>query len=257
MSGKAPRIREVPAVTRAIAILRLLSKSKTPLSLKEIANSLNLIPSTALHILRALLAEQFVKLEPQTKRYGLGVGILPFAKAVLEHSDFPGLVRPKLDEISTRHAVTAIATEVPDLKKMIVVALASAPGPVRLHVDIGSRFPALIHAVGRCVAAFSDAPWQEIEQQFCKLKWENGPDYDTWCKEVENVRRQGYSIDSRNYFDGMTLVAVPVLNHQGKVSHTIAAVGISSQLNRTRAKALALDMRAAAEELSDQMVTGV
>lgn len=228
-----------------------------PLPLKAIAESLDLIPSTALHILRALLAEQLVRLDPQTKRYALGVGLLPLARALLEHSDFPALVRPKLDEISQNHAVTAIATEVPDLTRMIVVALASAPGPVRLHVDIGSRFPALIHAVGRCVAAFSDAPWEEIEQRFQTLKWENGPDFDTWTSEVEAVRRQGYSIDSKNYFDGMTLVAVPVLNYEGTISHTMAAVGITSQLNRTQAKALAMDMREAAQQVSEQLVSGV
>jgi len=44
------RVRAVPAVTRAIAILRLLSRSRTPQSLKAIAESLDLVPSTALHI---------------------------------------------------------------------------------------------------------------------------------------------------------------------------------------------------------------
>ena len=52
-----PRIRAVPAVTRAIAILRLLSRSRSPLGLKAIAQSLGLVPSTTLHILRALMAE--------------------------------------------------------------------------------------------------------------------------------------------------------------------------------------------------------
>src|SRR6478735_8365756 len=51
---KSPRVRAVPAVTRAVAILRLLSRSRTPLGLKTIAESLELVPSTALHIVRAL-----------------------------------------------------------------------------------------------------------------------------------------------------------------------------------------------------------
>ena len=34
---KSPRVRAVPAVTRAIAILRLLSRSRTPQGLKAIA----------------------------------------------------------------------------------------------------------------------------------------------------------------------------------------------------------------------------
>lgn len=253
---KSPRIRAVPAVTRAAAILRLLARSETPLPLKTIAERLDLVPSTALHILRALLAEQLLRFDSDTRRYTLGVGLLPLARAALEHTNFPDLARPKLDELSRKHQVTTIATEVPDLNQMIVVAMASAPGPVRLHVDIGSRFPALIHAVGRCVAAFSGRPWPEIEQRFKKLRWENGPNFKTWREEVEATRRDGYNIDDRNYFEGMTLVATPVLNARGTITHTLAAVGISTRLTHARAVALARDMRAASQQLTAELAPG-
>ena len=135
---KSPRVRAVPAVTRAIAILRLLSRSREPMSLKAIAESLELVPSTALHIVRALVAEDLVQVEPLTKRYRLGVGMLPLARAVLENSDFPNLVRPKLDDLSSRYGVMAIGVEVPDLDNMIVVTLSRSQAPVRLHVDVGA-----------------------------------------------------------------------------------------------------------------------
>ena len=253
---KSPRIRAVPAVTRATAILRLLAKSETPLPLKAIAEQLDLVPSTALHILRALLAEQLLRFDPQTRRYTLGIGLLPLARAALEHSSFPDLVRPKLDTLSRNYPVTAIATEVPDLRQMIVVAMASAAGPVRLHVDIGSRFPALIHAVGRCVAAFSDRPWAEIEQRFRRLQWDNGPSYETWKKEVEATRQDGFNIDDRNYFEGMTLVAAPVLNARGHITHALAAVGITSRLPIAQALALARDMRTASQQLTAELASG-
>jgi DNA-binding IclR family transcriptional regulator len=251
---KSPRVRAVPAVTRAIAILRLLSRSRTPQSLKAIAEDLDLVPSTALHIARALVAEDLLQVDPLTKRYRLGVGMLPLARAVLENSDFPNLVRPKLDDLSSRYGVMAIGVEVPDLDNMIVVALARSQAPVRLHVDVGSRFPALISATGRCVAAFSGQPPKEIEKRFRLLRWHNAPSYDVWRKEVDLVRRQGFSIDRGNYIDGVTIVAVPVLNRAGTISHTIAAVGLGSQLDRASALALARDMRAAAQEVAAQLV---
>ena len=250
---RSPRVRAVPAVTRAIAILHLLSRSRTPQTLKTIADSLDLVPSTALHIVRALVAEELLQVDPQTKRYRLGVGMLPLARAVLENADFPALVRPMLDEISRRYGVTAIGVEVPNLETMIVVALARSQAPVRLHVDVGSRFPALISATGRCVAAFSGQPVKEIEKRFRLLRWDDAPAYDIWRKEVDNVRRQGFSIDRGNYIAGVTIVAVPVLNGSGTITHTIAAVGLGSQLDRTATLALAHDMRAAAQEVAAQM----
>ena len=243
--SSSPRIRAVPAVTRAVAILRLLSRSRAPLGVKAIADQLGLVPSTALHILRALVAEQLLRIDPDSKHYSLGVGMLPLARAVLEQADFPRVVQPHLEALTQRYGVTAIGVAVPDLDHMVVVTLARAQAPVRLHVDVGSRFPALISATGRCVAAFSDRPWSEIESRFRALRWHNAPSLETWHREVEAVRRQGYSIDRGNYIAGVTIVAVPVLNAQGTISHTLASVGLSGQLDRSTSVALAHDMQIA------------
>jgi DNA-binding IclR family transcriptional regulator len=221
---------------------------------KAIAETLGLVPSTALHILRALAAEQLVRIDPIAKQYSLGVGMLPLARAVLEQSDFPSLVRPLLDELSKRYGVTAIGVELPDLDHMIVVALARAQTPVRLHVDVGSRFPALISATGRCLAAYSAHPWSEIEKRFHRLRWHNAPGYEAWRKEVDQARRQGFSIDRGNYIAGVTIVAVPVLNGQGTITRTLAAVGLGNQLDRATSLRLARDMKAAAQELTAHLV---
>ena len=250
---KTPRVRSVPAVTRAIAILRLLSHNRTPMSLKAIAEALDLVPSTALHIARALVAERLLQVDPQTKRYRLGVGMLPLARAVLANSDFPSVVQPKLDALSGRYGATAIGVELPDLDSMIVVALSRSQVPVHIHVDVGSRFPALISATGRCLAAFTEQPWKEIERRFRSLRWDDAPSYDVWQKEVALTRRQGFSIDRGNYIAGVTIVAVPVLNGRGTISHTLASVGLSSQLDRAKSLALAKDMRVAADEIGAQL----
>ena len=125
-------------------------------------------------------------------------------------------MQPQLDDLSRRYGVTAIGVELPNLQHMIVVALSRSQAPVRLHVDVGSRFPALISATGRCVAAFGSHPPAEIEKRFRALRWNNAPSYEAWRKEVETVRRQGYSIDRGNYIAGVTIVAVPVLNAQAR-----------------------------------------
>jgi DNA-binding IclR family transcriptional regulator len=94
---------------------------------------------------------------------------------------------------------------------------------------------------------------KEIEKRFRVLRWNNAPTYEAWRKEVDQVRRQGFSIDRGDYIEGVTIVAVPVLNGKGTISHTLAAVGLGSQLDRTTALALAQDMRAAAQEVAGQL----
>lgn len=74
--------RQFPAVTRAVAILRALGQSPEPLGVNAIANQLGLIPSTCLHILRVLVAEQLVAFDPDNKKYTYGAGILTIAEVV-------------------------------------------------------------------------------------------------------------------------------------------------------------------------------
>ena len=76
-------VRAVPAVTRAAAILRLLGRHRAPMGVKAIADALGLVPSTALHILRALVAEELVRVDPLTKQYTLGPGLLSLARTTL------------------------------------------------------------------------------------------------------------------------------------------------------------------------------
>lgn len=245
-------VRAVPAVTRAVAILRLLGRTKTPLGVKAISQALGLVPSTSLHILRVLVAEELVKVDT-AKQYSLGMGALSLARTALDNSDFPTLVQPHIDALSKRYPVTAIGVELPNLEHMIVVALSQTQASVRLHVDIGSRFPALISATGRCVAAFSGQPQAEIDKRFRSLRWHNAPAYEAWRKEVETARRQGFSIDRGNYIAGVTVVAVPVLNAAGTIAQSIASVCISSQLDRATSVALAHDMQGAARAVETQL----
>lgn len=236
-------VRAVPALSRGIAVLRLLGRTRAPMGVKAIADALDLVPSTALHILRVLVAEELVKVDA-SKQYTLGMGTLALARASLESDDFPVRVQPHLDALSKRYGVTAIGLELPNLQHMIVVALSRSEAPVRLHVDVGSRFPTLISATGRCVAAFGSHPPAELEKRFRALRWDNAPSWTAWRREVETTRRQGYSIDRDTYIAGVTIVSVPVL--EATLSRGIAAVGISGQLGRARAVELAHDMQAAA-----------
>ena len=71
---------KAPAISRAAAILRLLGKSDAPLGLQTIARTLDLVPSTCLYVLRALVAEELVAFDADTKRYSLEAGVLTLAR---------------------------------------------------------------------------------------------------------------------------------------------------------------------------------
>jgi DNA-binding IclR family transcriptional regulator len=109
----------VPAVSRAIAILRLLGKAKEPMGVNAIAQALDLIPSTCLHILRTLVEERLIAVDSETKRYRLGMGMLTLARSAREANAFPSTVQAGLDRLSSAWGVTAIGVDVTDLQERI------------------------------------------------------------------------------------------------------------------------------------------
>ena len=251
---RAPRrVRPVPAVSRAIAILRFLGRSPEPLGVKAIAQSLGMVTSTCLHILRVLVAEELVKVDA-TKRYSLGSGMVSLARSVIEGNRFPAVVQPALDRIATEWGVTTIGVEINGLEHMVVLALSRSQAPFRLHVDVGSRFPALISATGRLVAAFSGEPWSAIERRFRSLRWQKAPDLSVWRKEIEAVRRKGYSIDRGNYIRGVSVLAVPVFDARNQMTHALVAAGLTDRLQNSRGVELAGEMRREAERVAAMLL---
>jgi len=248
-------IRPVPAVTRAVAVLRLLSRSDVPLGVQAIARALHLVPSTCLHMLRALSAEEMVSFDPETKRYALASGVVALARGMLQHDVFSNLAQPVLDALSTRHSATAIGVEAASLDHIVVVAI-SRPGlALRLQADIGSRYPALISASGRCIAAFGGHPWGEVEKRFRALRWDNPPSLAQWRTDIEATRKAGYAVDDGRYIAGVTILAAPVMP-RGRVSHALVVVGLTEQLRRVGLKALGRELRDSAMEVSRRLEHG-
>lgn len=245
-------IRQVPAVTRAAAILRLLARSEGPLALNAIARPLGLVPSTCLHILRALAAEELVGIDPETKRYGLASGVLSLARGMLRRDPFAHLAQPVLDDLSTRHGVTAIGVDAGGRDHIVVVAISRPRHPLRLQVDIGSRYPALMSATGRCVAAFGGFSWDELERSFRTLRWDNPPSFARWRAEITATRNAGYGVDEGRYIAGVTVIAAPVIP-RGRISHALVVVGVSEQLRRLGLATLGEELRARAADVSRRL----
>lgn len=249
-----PRIRGVPAVSRALAILRFLGNAAEPVNLKAIASSLSLVPSTCLHILRVLVAEDLVRVDEQTKRYTLSSGMLSLVQSVIRQSTFTTLIQPTLDRLAEAWGVTTAGVEIQDSEHLALVAISRSRLPFALHIDVGLRFPLLASASGRLIAAYGDQNWPELRRRFKSLQWDKPMAFADWKRAVELSRKKGFSVDRGQSYPGVTIVAVPLFNASGRLMHTAIAMGLSGHLNGSRIKGLASDMLQEARRLSTLII---
>lgn len=244
---------KAPAISRAAAILRLLGKSDLSMGVHAIARELDLVPSTCLHVLRALVAEELVAFDDDTKRYSLDAGVLTLARHWLRRNRFADLAQPMLDHISETYSTTSLGVRIVGLDHMIVVALSQSQAMFQLSTQIGSRFPALISATGRCIAAFGDYSEEALEAGFRTLRWDEPPTLEEWKGQVADTRERGFAIDRDFYISGVTVVAAPVRGAGGKLHHALVAIGLSSQLRKAGIDQLADTVMRGAQTLSRQM----
>nr|WP_321455837.1 IclR family transcriptional regulator [uncultured Cohaesibacter sp.] len=246
--------RQVPAVTRALAILRLLARSDDPVGVNPIARSLGLVPSTCLHILRVLQDEGLVEFDSNTKRYSIGIGILPLARSALQKNSFSTLVQPRLSELSNRFGVTGIATQLAEPAQMVVIALSQSTLPFRLQVDFGSRFPPLISATGRLFAAYNGPDKEALRKEFDKLVWDHPPEFEDWLAQIERAKELGYGVDQGVYISGVTVVAVPAFGSNGKMIRSLVAIGISERLQQNDIPELAMAMMQIRDDIQELQI---
>ena len=237
-----------PAVTRALAILQLLSTEGSALGVTHIARRLDLNPSTCLHIMRALEAASFVQQTPGSKLYVLGPGIHVLARRGLSQDPFLLAAQPCLEELSSRFKCTALVMQPDNDDHMVVTAIVRDAGLLSLHIEVGSRVPALIAASGRCVAAHSRLPVADLRRGFDKLKWDEPPRFEDWLDEVEQTRRSGVGADCGAFVTGVSMYATAILRNEA-IWRVISLVTPRTAFARKEVGEITTALRAAAERL--------
>jgi DNA-binding IclR family transcriptional regulator len=241
---------KVPSISRALAALHVLGQSPAPLGVQAIARQLGVVTSSCYYLLQALLAEEMVAFDPDTKRYSLGPGVLTLAQYWQRQNRFGDLVQPHLDQIGGAFDVTVVATQIFALDHVTIIAVSHSAGDFSFSAHIGTRFPALTSATGRCIAAFGGHPDDEVKARFQQITWDRPLDYAAWREQVERARELGYAVDAGNYISGMISVAAPVWDAHGGVSHAINAIGRASALEGARLAGLEEAILTAARQMS-------
>lgn len=246
-SRRAVRIRQVPAVRRAAAILHLLARHGQGLTVSQLARELDIIPSTCLHIMRELTAAHLVAFEPNGKLYRLGFEILSLASQLGRHDLFIQVAQPRLMQFARDYDVSVAAHQRDGDEVVVVAAMAASEG---IASPLGARVPCLSAAAGRLYGSAPDWTDARLRAQFERVRWQNRPDFAAWLEEVESARGTGYAIDDGQFRLGVTSIAAGVPDSAGNILHTISVNVISAQLDPKRRDSFVDALRLMAEDIA-------
>jgi len=242
--------KKVGALSAGLSILRHLASVSTPLGVTRIARDLDLNSSTCFNLLKTLVHERLVTFDEATKTYRMGLGLVELAKGSLEQASYVRLLRPHLQEIAHRHRVTTTLWQRTTNDRVVMVDLAESGSAMRVHMSIGQRLPMYIAALGRCMAAYSTLSPAELRTHISGLRWEDGPSFEAYMRDVEKVREVGYATDEGHYVKGITTISSPILDEHRHPLMAISAVGFSAQFTASAIQSLGEDLRERCREAS-------
>lgn len=222
----------MPSIGKIHRILELLRENgRYGLSNKEIAEALDIPPSTCYRILASLRQYDYVTQRRTDMRYFLGFSHLRFAQAVVENSDEAAVAAEYLDELHTLTKETVFYSKY-SVNCCVALEVRGAVN-TRIAVGQGELMPLYCSAAGKAVMAF--LPEKEQEKILRSLRIETYTDatisdLSRLEAELSEIKRSGIAFNRGEFHTGINAMAAPVFDRRGSVTGSITVVGTNSGL---------------------------
>lgn len=243
------------ALRKSFAALEFLVSQATPVSLAELAVALAMPKTSVQRILGQLEDNGLVVRDATGKRYRPGGRLSYFAFDVLAastrqsraHSILQALVREigescNLGVLVDRHVVYIDRVE--------------CPWPLRTQIGVGTKAP--IHCTGIGKLLLAHLPDRERDRLIDGLDLERRTprtivDAVTLARELDRIRKLGYSVNDQENMIGMIAIAVPVRDSAGRVVAGVALEAPVPRLALPRAKKLIPKLNRAASAIGTEL----
>lgn len=234
------------SVQRAFIVLQLIAERPQGLSARDISVLLNLNISTCYHILNTLQVSGYIERHPHSQIYSLGPQI-PY----LNNAFVQGLAKQEGAEVQDDEVLTSLYTSVTHLSRVrpilyrlteqtqepsymaswsygeiVLQAIVEAPQVEKITgLYVGYRGQAHSHALGKVLLAYSEPTVVDTYLDQHPLT-PFGPNTivhrSRFIDELNDIVRQGYSIDREEMFPDTYCIAAPIFAPQGQIAAALA-----------------------------------
>jgi DNA-binding IclR family transcriptional regulator len=229
--GATPQ-RTTQTVDRALTVLGCFSLERPELSLTEIAQLLELHPSTVHRLLKTMEAGGYVEHDPRSGYYRLGLQIIELAGIALNQSELRRHGLAELDHLRDLLNLNANLA-VLDRGDVFHVAYAVRSDTPRFYTTLGRRTVAHCTALGKVLLAAR--PRAAVHADIQARGWRpytphSIQDLAQLDRCLDEVATLGYAIDREERGLGTWCVGAPVYDYTNQVVAAISVTGPKQQV---------------------------
>jgi DNA-binding IclR family transcriptional regulator len=243
-------------VQRALHVIETIASAEQPLALPELCALLHLPKATTHRLCQQLESTGYIIREPGRRRYApgprlvrLGFDLMRSGVSAQRH----GVLAALVEEIGETCNFTTLAGH-----EVLYLDRVEARWPLRLHFDIGSRVPIHCTASGKIfLAAMKPLERRRIMDAAGLTPYtpHTITARDRFDAELDQIAKQGYSLDRQEFLLGMAAIAVPVRAADGAVLAAVACHAPNVRFSIEQAKSYLPQLRSAARKLSETLTS--
>jgi len=225
----------VNSFARGLEVIRVFTRHKPRMTLSEVAQETDMTRATVRRFLLTLVREGYV--EAEGRYFSLLPKVLDLGFSVLTSMDIWDVAQPVMNELAEKLQESVMAA-VLDKDSVIYLARALPNRMVTVGIRIGHRMPAHVGATGRILLAYlSDTELHTYLEgvTLAKLTASTITSKVKLRGEIEQARRDGFSIVDGEMEVGLRSISVPVYDLGGKV---VAGLNVGCPTGRVSAEEL-------------------
>jgi len=230
-SGAAKAPGSIQVIERMMSLLDALAASPDPASLKQLAGTTELHPSTAHRILAAMTQARFVERQ-DAGTYRLGIRLLELGNIVKSRINLREVALPYMQELHERIGEAINLGIRHDDEIVYLERTSSGRSLVRVVYLVGGRAPLHLTSLGKLFLAAEPAAYVRDYAKRTGLPGKTPHSLTTLLaleKELDKVRRHGIAYDDEEAELGLKCVAAPIHDDEGTI---IAALSVSAPADR-------------------------
>lgn len=245
----------IQSVQRAIDIINCFDDNHTELTLTQISQILNLNKSTVHGILHTLYDNSYI-FQNNEGRYLLGQALLN--KSRYSHSTNKTLLtvtaKPYMIQLSNKHKVTSNLFIMVQEKLMLLHQMLPSNSIYNIS-HVSDNDPMYCTASGKLTLA--NMTEDTLKSYFKSIDLTPSSPFtittqEAILKNLEEIRRLGYSYENQELGEGVSAISVPIYNKSGALFGAISACGISSYIVRIH-DAIVTDFKFASKRITKEM----
>ncbi|MFT4013247.1 MAG: IclR family transcriptional regulator [Paracoccus sp. (in: a-proteobacteria)] len=241
----------VRALDRALDVLDVIA-SGGGLTLTEIAQRLELAPSTVHRVLVTLSARGMAETEGTGQTWHVGATAFRLGSAFMRRSGLVERARPVLRRLMEMTGETA-NLGIPNGPAVLFLSQAETHETIRAFFPPGTRSP--LHASGIGKAVLAHVRPEDLRRMIRGLRLERFTpatltEPDLLVQDLARIRARGYALDNEERTEGMRCIAAPIFDQSGEVAAGISVSGPTHRMKDARIEAIAQAVVAAGRELS-------